>query len=333
MRWDFGQMKIESEKFGIIGVLLGGPSAEREISLKSGRAISRALRESGLTVIEIGEHEEVRDGVRAHDIDLAFIALHGRFGEDGQVQEFLEGLNIPYTGSGVWASRQAMNKILSYQVFESAGLNIPEYRIFQPGDNPSSPPFPLPVVVKPAREGSSIGLSLVREPGQFMAAIAVARKHDEKIIVEKYIPGRELTISILEEKALPVIEIVPDNPFFDYEAKYVKGRSEFIVPADLPGKVYRMAQSVGLAAHQALGCHAYSRADIILGEDDSLYLLEVNSIPGFTATSLLPQAARAVGIDFPDLCLKLLDLARTRGNYKLNNEVLHYSGLADVNYE
>jgi D-alanine-D-alanine ligase len=306
-------MKIEPEKYGTVGVLLGGPSAEREISLKSGRAISRALRESGITVIEIGENEEIRDGVRAHDIDLAFIALHGRFGEDGQVQEFLEGLKIPYTGSGVSASRQAMDKILSYKVFKSEGLTTPEYRIIEPEDNLSSPPISLPVVVKPAREGSSIGLSLVREPGKFMEAITTARRHDERIIVDKYIPGRELTISILEDKALPVIEIIPDNPFFDYEAKYVKGRSEFIVPADLSKNVYREAQSIGLAAHRALGCYAYSRADILLGEDGGLYLLEVNSIPGFTATSLLPQAARAVGIDFPELCLKLLDLALARG--------------------
>lgn len=306
-------MKIEPEKYGTVGVLLGGPSAEREISLKSGRAISRALRDSGITVVEIGENEEVREGVGAHDIDLAFIALHGRFGEDGQVQEFLEGLNIPYTGSGVQASRQAMDKILSYQVFESAGLSIPEHRTIEPGDILSSPPIPLPVVVKPSREGSSIGLSLVREPGNFMDAITIARRHDERIIVEKYIPGRELTISILEDNALPVIEIIPDNPFFDYEAKYVKGRSEFIVPAELPVNIYQEAQRIGLAAHRALGCYAYSRADILLGEDGGLYLLEVNSIPGFTATSLLPQAARAVGIDFPELCLKLLDLAMIRG--------------------
>ena len=309
-------MRIEPEKYGIVGVLLGGPSAERDISLKSGRAVSRALRDLGLTVIEIGEYEEVRDGVAAYDLDLAFIALHGRFGEDGEVQEFLEGLNIPYTGSGIKASRLAMDKILSYQIFKSAGLIIPEYIVFEAGNNPSSPPFSLPVVVKPAREGSSIGLSLVREPGQFMDAISRAREHDERIIAEKYIPGRELTVSILDGESLPVIEIIPDSPFFDYEAKYIKGRSKFVVPADFPGKVYREAQRVGLAAHRALGCYAYSRADIILGEDGNLYLLEVNSIPGFTATSLLPQAARAAGIDFPELCLKLLDLARTRGNYK-----------------
>jgi len=305
-------MKLEPKKYGTVGVLLGGPSAERDISLKSGRAISLALRELGIEVIEIGEHEGVREGVIAHKIDMAFIALHGRFGEDGQVQEFLEELNIPYTGSGVRASRQAMDKDLSCQVFKSAGLTIPACRIIKRGDKPSASPFSLPVVVKPAREGSSLGLSLVRESGQFLQALALARRHDDKIIVEKYIPGRELTISILEEKALPVIEIIPDNPFFDYEAKYVKGLSEFIVPADLPGEVYREAQRIGLAAHQALGCYAYSRADIILGQDGDLYLLEVNSIPGFTATSLLPQAARAAGIDFPDLCLKLLELARIR---------------------
>lgn len=291
---------------------MGGPSAEREVSLKSGQAISRALRGMGLAVLEIGEYEEILSGICTSDINLAFIALHGRFGEDGQIQDELEKLNIPYTGSGVEASRLAMNKILSNQVFQAAGLNIPEYTIIETEDKLSSLTFSLPVVVKPSQEGSSLGLSLVKELHQLKPAVEHARKYDDKIIIEKYVPGRELTVSILEERPLPVIEIVPENHFFDYEAKYTEGRSRFIVPAELPVDVFRMAQKLGLAAHLALGCYAYSRADIILGEDGKLYLLEVNSIPGFTATSLLPQAAKASGIDFPDLCLKIMNLAIAR---------------------
>ncbi|MEA1927802.1 MAG: ATP-grasp domain-containing protein, partial [Candidatus Auribacterota bacterium] len=163
--------------------------------------------------------------------------------------------------------------------------------------------------VKPAREGSSIGLSLVRKEDEFAPAISEALSHDERIIVEKYIRGRELTVGILDGKPLTVIEIVPENDFFDFEAKYVKGRSGFVVPAKLAPETNREAGRIGLEAHRALDCFAYSRADIILGDDGSLYLLEVNTIPGFTSTSLLPQAAAAAGITFPELCLKLLDLA------------------------
>ncbi|MDP8214898.1 MAG: D-alanine--D-alanine ligase [Candidatus Euphemobacter frigidus] len=307
---------INPKKYGTVGVLLGGPSAERAISLKSGKAISRALRKHGITVIEIGENEEIRAGIREHPIDVAFIALHGRFGEDGQVQELLEEMDIPYTGSGIEASRLAMDKAASRRIFEAAGLTVPPFRVFGPGDVCRLPPFSLPVVVKPVREGSSIGLSVVRTRRQFAEACTAARRYDRTILVGKYIPGKELTVGVLDREPLPVIEIIPWNQFFDYEAKYVKGKSSFKVPAPLPSSVGRKVQEVGLTAHRVLGCYAYSRADIILGDDGIPYLLEVNSIPGFTATSLLPQAARSIGIDFPALCLRLLDLALTRGNYR-----------------
>ena len=313
---------INPKKYGTVGVLLGGPSAERAISLKSGKAISRALRKSGITVIEIGENEEIRAGIREYPIDVAFIALHGRFGEDGQVQELLEEMDIPYTGSGIEASRLAMDKAASRRIFEKAGLTVPPFRVFGPEDVCRLPPFSLPVVVKPVREGSSIGLSVVQIRRQFAEACATARRYDRTILVGKYIPGKELTVGVLDRDPLPVIEIIPRNQFFDYEAKYVKGKSSFKVPAHLPSSVGREVQEVGLAAHRVLGCYAYSRADIILGDDGIPYLLEIKSIPGFTATSLLPQAARAIGIDFPALCLRLLDLALTRGNYRNRGGVL-----------
>ncbi|MDP8235482.1 MAG: D-alanine--D-alanine ligase [Candidatus Erginobacter occultus] len=301
---------------GLIGVLLGGPSAEREISLKSGRAVSRALREAGYRVVEIGEKEEIEAGIRFQRPAAAFISLHGRYGEDGEVQRLLEEMDIPYTGSGIEASRRAMDKVESRRIFAAAGLSVPPGRVYGPDLVPGSPPFPFPVVVKPAREGSSIGLSLVRGPEEFAPAVKRAREHDREILVEEYIPGRELTAGILDDRPLPLVEIKPGNPFFDFEAKYVRGRSEFVVPAPLPPAQYRQAQELGLAAHRVLGCFSYSRADIIIAASGRPFLLEVNTIPGFTATSLLPQAAAAAGIDFPELCRRLLADALTRGNYR-----------------
>lgn len=301
---------------GLVGVLLGGPSAEREISLKSGRAVSRALKESGYRVVEIGEQEEIAAGIRSHRLAVAFISLHGRFGEDGEVQRLLEEMNLPYTGSGIEASRRAMDKAQSRKLFSAAGLPIPVGRVFESGPGPESSPFPFPVVVKPAREGSSIGLSLVRGPEEFAPAVDRARQCDREILVEEFIPGRELTVGVLDDRPLPLVEIKPKNPFFDFEAKYVRGRSEFTVPARLSPRLYRRVQELGLAAHRVLGCFSYSRADIMIGPGDRPYLLEVNTIPGFTATSLLPQAAAAAGIDFPELCRRLLADALTRGNYR-----------------
>ncbi|MFH1039313.1 MAG: D-alanine--D-alanine ligase [PVC group bacterium] len=309
-------MMVGPKKYGTVGVLLGGPSAERAISLKSGKAVAAALRGAGLTVIEIGEDEDIVAGLAARPPDVAFIALHGRFGEDGQIQKLLEERNIPYTGSGIEASRLAMDKVASRARFAAAGLAAPTFRAYGPGDGPSAAPFPFPVVVKPAREGSSIGLSLAKTARQFVKAVAFARRYDEVILVERYIPGREMTVGILDDEPLPVVEIIPQNPFFDYDAKYVKGRSQFVVPAVLPAPVCRDIQRVGLTAHRALGCYACSRADVILGRDGTPYILEINSIPGFTATSLLPQAAASAGMDFAALCRRLLDLALTRKNYR-----------------
>lgn len=306
----------DPESVGLVGVLLGGPSAEREISLKSGKAVSRTLREAGYRVVEIGEEEEIEAGIRSHRPAVAFISLHGRFGEDGEVQRLLEEMNIPYTGSGIEASRMAMDKTESRKYFQAAGLLVPPGRVFGPGLGPRSSPFAFPVVVKPAREGSSIGLSLARGPAEFREAVSRARKHDREILVEEYIPGKELTAGVLDNRSLPLVEIRPRNRFFDFEAKYVPGKSDFTVPARLPLRQYREAQKLGLAAHRVLGCFSYSRADIILGPGDRPYLLEVNTIPGFTATSLLPQAAAAAGVGFSSLCLRLLAAALTRGNYR-----------------
>ena len=308
------------EKFGRIGVLMGGPSTEREISLKSGKAVYESLRQSGLEAVAIDIRtdniEENTCLIKSHKINCAFLALHGRFGEDGQIQELLEGLKLFYTGSGPSASRLAMDKISSRRIFESSGLRVPKYVVAKKssyGKNCAlSISFSLPWVVKPAAHGSSIGLSIIDKETDLKKAVDSAFGFDETVIIEEYIEGREVTVGILDEDCLPVIEIVPKKRFFDYEAKYQAGMTQYIVPAKLKAGVVRIVQSAALSAHKLLGCHGCSRVDMILGRENIPYVLEVNTIPGLTQTSLLPKAAKGVGIEFGELCLKLIELAHEK---------------------
>lgn len=292
---------------------MGGDSSEREISLKSGRAVLKALGTLGIEAIPIGIEGDIVVGLDSVRIDIAFIVLHGRFGEDGQVQEFLEARGIPYTGSGVEASRLAMDKVKSRERFREAGLEVPPTVVLARGDPVPAPPFPFPVVVKPSREGSSIGLSRAAAPAELASACRTAFAFDDTILIEPFLKGTEVTAGILGDTALPLVEIVPSNPFFDFEAKYTKGKTDFVVPARLADPVAARAQAAGLAAHRALGCRAYSRVDLIVSPGGKIYLLEVNTIPGFTETSLFPMASAAAGIPFPELCLRLLRLARRGG--------------------
>lgn len=299
---------------GRIGVLMGGPSTEREISLKSGQAVLEVLKESGLDAVGVDittdNIEEDIALIKSQHVDCAFIVLHGRFGEDGQIQKILEILKIPYTGSGVQASRLAMDKIASLEIFERNGLKIPDYEVVEKNTNWSlHKELGLPLVVKPATHGSSIGLSIVNERQDLERAVNFAFSFDKRVIIEEYIKGRELTVGILDDKALPVIEIIPKKPFFDYEAKYKAGMTDYIVPAKLPKVISKKIQNVALSAHKVLGCFGCSRVDIILNEGNIPYILEINTIPGFTSTSLLPKAAKAAGIDFKVLCIKLIKLA------------------------
>ena len=304
---------------GKIGVLMGGPSEEREISLKSGKAVYQTLKEAGLDVlpiiIENGNIEENIQKIKDAKIDVAFIALHGRFGEDGTIQSILDSLNIPYTGSGVLASKLALDKVSSHGRFLKAGLNVPSYTVVDKEqfdkDSFFKKELNFPLVIKPASQGSSIGLSIVEERQDLSKAIESAFGFDEKIIIEEYIKGRELTVGILDDKALPVIEIIPHRKFFDYTAKYTAGLTEYIVPASIDEILTEKVKNAGVAAHNTLGCFGFSRVDMIL-KDDLVYVLEVNTIPGLTETSLLPKAAKAAGIDFLQLCLKIIDLAYLR---------------------
>ena len=304
--------------FGKIGVLMGGPSTEREISLESGKAVYESLNHAGLNVaaldIKTDGKEENIGLIKSQKIDLAFIALHGRFGEDGQIQEILDTLKVPYTGSGALASRLAMDKIASRKIFAASGLHVPRYKTedklsYNANWRTQHNDFTLPLVVKPAGHGSSIGLSVVDREGYLDKSVDLAFSFDERIIIEEYIRGREVTVGILDELALPVIEIIPKKRFFDYEAKYQAGMTDYVVPAELEDEIAQNIQEAALSAHKLLGCYGCSRVDMILSSDNIPFVLEVNTIPGLTVTSLLPKAAKVAGIDFSQLCIKLIRLA------------------------
>jgi D-alanine-D-alanine ligase len=301
---------------GRIGVLMGGPSSEREISLLSGKAVYEALKSAGLDVVAIDITTDDADidksVIGSENIDCAFIALHGRFGEDGTIQKILEDMRLPYTGSGVLASQLAMDKVASHRLFQESGLCVPKYAVACKNNYSGErldELFSYPIVVKPVTGGSSIGLSIVDKKEDFIKAMDLAFTYDGRAMVDEYIKGRELTVGVLEDKALPVIEIIPKNEFFDFEAKYQSGLTEYVVPAKLDDATATKVQEAGLAANKLLGCFGCSRTDIILTPAGLPYILEVNTIPGMTATSLLPKAARNVGIDFTQLCLTLIRLA------------------------
>jgi len=308
---------MEINNFGKVGVLMGGPSSEREISLKSGKAVFLALIEAGVEAVVIDittdNRQENFNLLKKYDLDCAFIALHGRFGEDGVIQEILEKLNLPFTASGVKASQLAMDKIGSLEIFSQNGLYVPKSQFLEKSAYRKEKVFrsqlKYPLVVKPANHGSSIGLSLVESDRQLPTAMELAFEFDEHIIIQEYISGRELTVGILDELALPVIEIIPHNKFFDFAAKYQDQLTQYIIPAVLDKKIALEIQQMALKAHKLLNCYGCSRVDFILDKDNCPYILEVNTIPGMTSTSLLPKAAKIVGINFSQLCLKLLKLA------------------------
>jgi D-alanine-D-alanine ligase len=239
-------------------------------------------------------------------INFAFLSLHGSFGEDGTVQGLLEVMNIPYSGCGVLASALAMDKIYSKRIFDSFKLSTPSWKAVRKGEKlPALPSFP--VVVKPATQGSAIGVSIVKKRADLIPALTAAFKHDPNVLVEQFIPGTELTVGIVGNEVLPVIEIVPEHDFYDFESKYKPGMSRHIIPPRLPKNVIRAVEKLAFAAFNALGCRAVSRIDIIVDKKGKPWLLEANTIPGMTETSLLPDAARAAGYSFSDLVLKIVE--------------------------
>lgn len=301
-----------------VALLSGGASAEREVSLKSGEQVFNALDKERYVILRYDPaHDLSRLALDAEKIDVALIILHGRMGEDGTIQGLLESLGIPYQGSGVLGSAVAMNKILSKQLYIQAGLPVAPYLVVDRRDSPDLrtivDSLGLPVVVKPEHEGSSIGLSIVRDRDALGAAIETGWQYDRRCLVEKYIHGTEITGGVLGNdrlEALPLIEIIPGDAyeFFDYKAKYTPGASKEICPARLPETVASRAREYARKAHQALCCKGYSRTDMIVSGDD-IFILETNTIPGMTATSLFPQAAAAAGISFSALLDRLIELA------------------------
>ena len=283
---------------------MGGPSSEREVSLNSGRAVAEALRSVGYDVAEIdlkGRELELPDGIEA-----VFVALHGEFGEDGQIQEILRTRGIPYTGSGPEASRRSFDKLLSKKTFVEKGIPTPKYEILRKGQGRS---LPLPVVVKPIRQGSSIGVHIVSDEADWPAALEEALTHDGEVLVETFIAGRELTVGVVGGDVLPVLEIKAPDGFYNYTAKYTKGLTQYIVPADISVECAAECRRLALLTFQALDCKDMGRVDFRLAPGGDLFVLELNNIPGFTGTSLLPKAARAMGIEFPELCDRIISMA------------------------
>jgi D-alanine-D-alanine ligase len=297
-----------------VAVLMGGMSAEREVSLRSGAQVVAALEDAGFAVTPVAVTEDLGALLAALTPrpDVVFNALHGRFGEDGVIQGVLDYLGIPYTHSGLRASALAMDKAAAKAVFAAAGLPLATHRIIDIAALAEADPLPPPYVVKPVNEGSSVGVSIVK-PGDNNRAGIVANWHYGPAMVEEYIPGRELTVGVLEDRALTVTEILPAETFYDYHAKYAAGGSRHVLPAQIPAAVARQAMDIARAAHKALGCRGASRADLRYDDESGrLVLLEVNTQPGMTATSLLPEQAAYLGMDFPALCAWMIERAACR---------------------
>jgi D-alanine-D-alanine ligase len=294
-----------------IAVLMGGPGSERDVSLATGRGVAKALRSLGADVTEV----DVRDGDFSlpNDTELAFISLHGTFGEDGQVQQILEERGISYTGENVEGSLLAFDKIQSKEKFREHGVPTPNWQVIRSGQRPT---IPTPIVIKVPRQGSTVGVYIVRTEREISSALQNGATYDDQFLVEKFIPGRELTVGVLGDLALPILEIIPKGGFYDFTNKYpflnpsAGGGAEHVCPAHLSEDQTRVIRDLALKAHRSLGLKVYSRVDVILPEEGEPTVLEVNTIPGMTEASLLPEAAAAAGIDYPQLCARIIELSR-----------------------
>jgi D-alanine-D-alanine ligase len=296
---------------GKVAVLMGGKSAEREVSLKSGGMVLQALRSKRVDAHAFDPAEKDLDLLRRERFDRAFIALHGRFGEDGTMQGILEWLGIPYTGSGVLASALAMDKVRTKRMWQAEGLATAPYLVLDKDMdfNAAAKKLGVPLFVKPATEGSSVGMSKVKRAGDLEEAFALAVNYDPVVIAEKFIDGPELTIAIVGERVLPVIKIETPREFYDYEAKYIANDTRYLIPCGLPAAKEKQIQALALKAFQALGCRGWARVDVMLDKRGRAYLLEINTSPGMTDHSLVPMAAKAVGISYEDLCVQILEMA------------------------
>ena len=303
-----------------IAVLYGGVSEERDVSISSSKGIMQALKKNGHEVIGIDFHPDRLNEIIELKVDLIFIGLHGKFGEDGSIQGLLDMLDIPYVGSGVLASSLAMDKYMAKQIFASKNIPVAKDKRYQIKDSTDissivqdiRTTFTTPFVIKPNREGSTLGLTIVSDENQIETAIQHANLSDEFILVEQFIKGKELTVPVLgkvgEEVALPIIEIIAKNELYDYESKYAKGGSEHIIPARINDIETEQIKDYAVQAHRALGCETYSRADFLLTDDGTAYILEVNTLPGMTSTSLFPDAAATYGITYEEMIEQFVQL-------------------------
>lgn len=304
-----------------VAVLKGGRSLEREVSLRSGQNAERALAGLGHTVIAMDADDQLVRNLKSERPDVAFIALHGKGGEDGTVQELLDILDIPYTGPGVLACQRSWDKVVAKAHFEAAGISTPASYAFsgdafrELGAADALPSIHerlgFPLIIKPAKQGSALGIGLAQEPGDLPRLLMSALSYDDRVLIERFVPGRELAVSVLgsdEPWALPVVEAVPvGREFYDFEARYTPGLTDLHAPAQLPDDVAEAAAQTALACYRALGCRGLSRVDLILDESGALWVLEVNAIPGMTDMSLLPKAAEAAGIGFDEVVSRLLE--------------------------
>lgn len=296
-----------------IAVLMGGPGSERDVSLATGRGVSKALRSLGAEVVDVDVRDE--NFALPKDVDLAFITIHGTFGEDGQLQKILEERGVPYTGDGVEASRAAFDKIVSKEKFREHNVVTPDWEIVEAGQRPT---ISIPLVVKPARQGSTVGVVIVQNAKELDPAMTEAGKFDSKLLVEKFVSGRELTIGVLGDQALPILEIIPKGGFYDFNNKYpflnpqAGGGAEHVCPAKIDPVKTKQIQEQALRAFRALGLVVYGRVDVLLSDSGDPFVLEVNTIPGMTEASLLPEAAAAAGIGYVDLCERIIALSRAR---------------------
>jgi D-alanine-D-alanine ligase len=306
-----------------VAVLKGGRSLERQVSLRSGARVEDALERLGHDVVPIDAGTDLIKRLREATPEVAFVAMHGRDGEDGTIQELLEILGIPYTGSGVLACIRAMDKVLAKYLMLEDGLTTPEFFAFNETAfrelgaadalEAIEERLDFPIVVKPAGQGSALGIKFARTAADVPGALVAAFSYDDKVLLERHVPGRDLAVSILDGEPLPVVEAVPQSEdFYDFESRYEIGRTSFVCPADLPAGATERAHELALRTYALLGCYGFARVDLMLDEGGGLYVLEANPIPGLTETSLLPQAAEAAGIGFDELVGRILELASER---------------------
>ncbi|OGQ22749.1 MAG: hypothetical protein A3I05_05825 [Deltaproteobacteria bacterium RIFCSPLOWO2_02_FULL_44_10] len=299
-----------------IAVLFGGESRERDISLKTGIAIAAALKRREYDVVEIDAQRDVMTRLTQEKIDVAFIALHGKYGEDGCIQGLLEWMRIPYTGAGVCGSAIAMNKVLCKRLATSFGVPVARDEVYVAGNEITSfierLTLPYPVIVKPSREGSTIHVTIVHEAHLLGEALERALLSDDTVLVEEYVRGREVTVGLLRGKSLPIVEIVPKSGFYDFESKYTKGKTDYIVPANISAKLSEHLGKLSeklFAAIDTIDGSGFARADYMIGDNERIVFLEINTIPGMTETSLVPKAAASAGISFDELCEQILKTA------------------------